>query len=76
MTPKIFYIDGWLGWMGWDGWDGWMDGTEVKMSPPNLFTLCGYTIHVYMNLYTCSNFVTNFVMGLKILSQVGVLASH
>ena len=57
-------VDG-MGGMDEMGWMGW-DGTEVKMGPPNFFTLCGYIVHLYMNLYTCSKFVTKFVMGWKI----------
>ena len=50
--------------MGWGG-VGW-DGTEDQMGPPNFFILSVYIVHVYINMYTCSKFVTNFVMGLKI----------
>ena len=39
------------------------------------FILIGYIVHVYMYQYTCSKFVTNIVMGLKIWSQVGELTS-
>ena len=56
--------------------DGRMDGrTEDQIGPSIFFILCGYMVYVYMYLYTCSNFVTNIVMGLKIWSQVGELTS-
>ena len=50
--------------MGWGGM-GW-GGMKDQMGPSNIFILCGYIVYVYMNMYTYSKFVTNFVMGLKI----------
>ena len=44
---------------------GW-GRTGYQKCPSNFFILCGYIDYVYMNMYTCSQFVTNFVMGLKI----------
>ena len=61
-----------MGWM--DAMDG-MGWTEDQMGPSIFFILCGYIVYVYMFLYTCSKFVTNIVMGLKIWSQVGLLTS-
>ena len=43
------------------------------MGPSFFFILCEYIEHVQVYLYTCSKFVTNFVMGLKVSCQVGGL---
>ena len=48
------------------GWVGGLDGTEDQKCPSNFFILREYIGDVYTYIYPCSNFVTNFVMGLKI----------
>ena len=58
---KMFF-DG----MGWDGMGGGWGGTEDQMGPSNFIILSGYIVYVYINMYTFSKFVTNFVMSLKI----------
>ena len=42
-----------------------------KKCPSIFFILCAYTDYVYIYLYVSSKFVTNTLMGFKILCQVG-----
>ena len=55
---------------------GRVGGTEDQKCPSNFFILCEYIGNVYTYIYLCSKFVTNFVIGLKIWSQVGVFGFY
>ena len=50
---------------------GWQTG--MKKCPSIFFLLYAYTDYVYIYLYMSSKFVTDILMGLKILWQVGVI---
>ena len=51
---------------------------RYQKCPSNFFILCGYigNVYIYIYIYTCLKFVTNFVMGLKISCQVGEFEFH
>ena len=44
----------------------WLGGTEDQMGPLNFFILCGYIVHVYMNIA-----ITNFLLERLFLNNVG-----